>query len=679
VISEESKRENKKRAATIMAELRRTIQHHNYRYYVLDDPEISDAEYDRLFDRLLELERQYPHLVTPDSPTQRVGAPALDRFPPAHHRVPMLSLGKTNDEDGFRDFHRRVKQLGEVSDEEIEYVVEPKFDGLAVELVYENGILTSGSTRGDGYTGEQVTENLRTIRSIPLRLHGAVEVLPPLLEVRGEVIMYRSDFEKLNRRRSKNGDSLFANPRNAAAGSVRQLDSKITASRPLSLFAYSIGTVQGRQYDAHWQVLEALRDLGFRINDHTQRCRRVGDVIEYYREMIQRRDELDYEMDGIVVKINDLELQSKLGELQRSPRWAIAWKFPAQEETTEVMDIQVNVGRTGALTPVAILKPVQVGGVTVSRATLHNEDEVRRKDVRVGDTVVVRRAGEVIPEVVSVVTAKRVGHPRKFRMPTHCPVCGAPAVRVEGEAATRCTGISCPAQLKENIFHFAGKWAMNIDGLGYKLIEQLVERDLIHDPADLYHLTKEDLLKLDRMGDQLADNILAAIESSKEPDLPRLILALGIRNVGEHLANVLAVEFKSLDGLRAADRERLESIREVGPVVAESIRAFFENKKNLRVLEKLRRGGVKFPVLSSSSGPQPLAGQTFVLTGGLSSMTRDEAKARIEQLGGRVTSSVSRKTDAVIVGQDPGSKLDRARKLGIKILDEDELKKLITG
>jgi DNA ligase (NAD+) len=676
--STNSEKENRGRAAAEMAALRRKIQRHNYRYYVLDDPEISDAEYDRLFDRLLELEKGYPGLVTPDSPTRRVGAPPLDRFPAARHRVPMLSLGKTNDEEGFRDFHRRVRQLGEITDEGAEYVVEPKYDGLAVELVYENGILTAGSTRGDGYTGEQVTENLRTVRSIPLKLRQTDESPPPLLEVRGEVIMYRSDFEKLNRRRAQNEEPLFANPRNAAAGSVRQLDSRVTASRPLSLFAYSVGSVEGRRYRTHWEALEDLRNLGFRINEHTRRCRRIEEVIAYYHDMVRRREELDYEMDGIVVKVNDLTLQSKLGELQRSPRWAVAWKFPAREETTRVLDIEVNVGRTGALTPVAILEPVHVGGVTVSRATLHNEDEVRRKDVRVGDTVVVRRAGEVIPEVVSVITSKRAGRPRRFTMPTRCPVCGSPAVRIEGEAVTRCSGLSCPAQLKENIFHFAGKWAMNIDGLGYKLIEQLVDRELIRDPADLYHLTRDDLLRLERMGEKLADNILKAIESSKEPELDRLIMALGIRNVGEHLASVLAGEFRSLESLQAADGKRLEGVPEVGPVVAESIRAFFGNEKNLQVLEKLRRGGVTFPVQRAASGPQPLAGRTFVLTGALDGMTREEATSALERRGGRVTSSVSRKTDAVIAGRDPGSKLDRARELGVRVLDEDGFKNLLT-
>jgi DNA ligase (NAD+) len=668
---------SEKKISKRVEELRSILRHHNYLYYVLDRPKISDAEYDRLFDELLALEEENPDLVTPDSPTRRVGAPPLDKFESVRHRVPMLSLGKTNDEDGFRDFHRRVRQLGEIGDGDVEYMVEPKFDGLAVELVYENGVLASGSTRGDGYTGERVTENLRTIKTIPLRLHKIKGGVPSLIEVRGEVIINKSNFETLNRRRAESGEPLFANPRNAAAGSVRQLDSRVTSSRPLSMYAYSVGVVAGRAYATHQQVLDDLRGLGLRVNEHVRRCQRIDEVVEYYQQMLHRREELDYEMDGIVIKVNDLALQSKLGELQRSPRWAIAWKFPAQEETTVVRDIRVNVGRTGALTPVAILELVQVGGVTVSRATLHNEDEVRQKDVRVGDTVVIRRAGEVIPEVVAVVTSKRKGRPPRFRMPTHCPVCGAPAVRVEGESATRCTGLSCPAQLKENIFHFAGKWAMDMDGLGYKLIEQLVDRGMIKDPADLYFLTKEDLLKLERMGDKLADNILAAIRGSKEPTLRRLILALGIRNVGDHLASVLARQFRSLENLQKSGTEELTGVREIGPVVAESIQAFFSNEENLRVLEKLRQAGVQFPVMKEKKKHQPLAGQTFVLTGGLSSLTRDQAKISIEQLGGRVASSVSGKTNVVVVGQDPGSKLDRARELGIKIIDENEFKKLI--
>jgi DNA ligase (NAD+) len=658
-------------------ELRRLIRRHNRLYYVLDQPEISDARYDRLFDELLRLEGEYPDLVTEDSPTQRVGAPPVDKFGTVRHRVPMLSLGKTNTEEGFLDFHRRVKELGGVSDEGIEYVVEPKFDGLAVELVYENGVLVRGSTRGDGYTGEQVTENLRTIRTIPLRLLETEEGLPSLIEVRGEVIINKSDFQRLNRRRAEAEEPLFANPRNAAAGSVRQLDSRVTASRPLGIFAYSVGVVEGRRYDTQFEIMEGLKSLGLRVNENIRVCTRKEEVAEYYRRMMARRDELDYEMDGIVIKVNDLVLQEKLGELQRSPRWAIAWKFPAQQETTVVRDIQVNVGRTGALTPVAILDPVRVGGVTVSRATLHNEDEVHRKDIRIGDTVVVQRAGEVIPEVVAVVMSKRQGRPRKFVMPTRCPICDAPAVRVEGKAITRCTGMTCPAQLKENIFHFAGKWAMDINGLGYKLVEQLVDREMLKDPADLYFLTREDLLNLERMGDKLAQNIEESIQGSKKPTLPRLIQALGIRNVGEHLARVLAQELGSFQRLQEASAEELMSVREIGPIVAESIRAFFDNRKNMKVLKKLQKAGVEFPRLEKTRGPQPLAGRTFVLTGGLDSLTRDEARGLIERFGGRVGSSVSSKTDVVVVGKSPGTKLDEARALGIETVNEEQFKELL--
>jgi DNA ligase (NAD+) len=445
----------------------------------------------------------------------------------------------------------------------------------------------------------------------------------------------------------------------------------------LSVFAYSVGTVQGRSYERHFEIMEDLKSLGFRVNEHTLMCGRVEEVVEYYQQMLKRRNDLDYEMDGIVIKVNDLSLQVKLGELQWSPRWAIAWKFPAQQETTVVNDIVVNVGRTGALTPVAILEPIRVGGVTVSRASLHNEDEVRRKDIRLGDTVIVQRAGDVIPEVVAVVKSKRKGRPKKYVMPAHCPVCGSPAVRVEGEAATRCTGLSCPAQRKEIIFSFAGKWAMDMDGLGYKLIEQLVDRKMIEDPADLYSLSKDDLLQLDRMGDKLADKILNAIQGAKKPTLPKLILGLGIRNVGGHLANVLAREFGSLEYLQEASSDELMSVREVGPIVAESIRAFFSNKDNLRILAKLRHAGVEFPVQVKSAGQQPLADQTFVLTGGLTSLTRDRARELIEKLGGRVASSVSANTDVVVVGENPGSKLQRARTLGVKTIDEEEFRKLV--
>ncbi len=666
---------NRREAQEKIGELRKAINYHNYRYYVLDSSEISDAAYDRLFDQLVELERKFPQLVAPDSPTQRVGAPPLEKFGTIKHSLHMLSLGKALTEEDFSDFHRRAKEFGEVGDEEIAYVVEPKFDGLAVELIYREGSFVQGATRGDGFVGEDVTLNLKTIRSIPLRLLS--EDIPSLIEVRGELIMNRSDFAELNRKREKEGKPVFANPRNAAAGSVRQLDSRVTASRPLNMFAYGIGLVEGKTWETHYQVMEYLKKLGFKVNEHTKLLRTTSEVIQYYHQMLKLREKLDYDMDGIVIKVNDFSLQRKLGELQRSPRWAVAWKFPAQQETTVVRNIVVNVGRTGALTPVALLEPVEVGGATVSRATLHNEDELKKKDVRIGDTVVVQRAGDVIPEVVAVVKSKRTGKERLFVMPDHCPVCGATTVRLEGEAVTRCTGISCPAQLKENISHFASKGGMNIDGLGYKLIEQLVDKDLISDPADLYFLTKEDMLKLERMGDKLAQNILDSIAGSRTPPLSKFIYSLGIRNVGEHLALVLAREFGSMDNLRQASRERLEQVKEVGPVVAESIYAFFQDPKNLQVLDKLKKGGV---VLGEErrAAFTPLQGKTFVLTGGLSSMTRSQAKERIEGLGGKISSSVSRKTDFVVAGENPGSKLLDARKLGVYTIDEKEFKKMVS-
>jgi len=657
-------------------ELRKAINYHNYRYYVLDSPEISDAEYDRLFDRLVELERRYPQLVTPNSPTQRVGALPLEKFGTLRHSLHMLSLSKALTEEEFLDFHRRVKDFGGVSDEEIEYVVEPKFDGLAVELIYSQGSFVQGSTRGDGFVGEDVTLNLKTIRSVPLRLFP--QETPFLIEVRGEVILNRSDFEALNQKREREGKPLFANPRNAAAGSVRQLDPKVTASRPLNMFAYGIGLIEGKTLETHYQVMEYLKKLGFRVNEHTKLLRTTSEVIEYYHQMLELRKNLDYETDGIVIKVNDFFLQKRLGKLQRSPRWAVAWKFPAQQETTVVRDIVVNVGRTGALTPVALLEPVEVGGVTVSRATLHNEDELKRKDVRIGDTVIVQRAGDVIPEVVAVVKSKRRGKERIFVMPDRCPVCGATTVRLEGEAAIRCTGISCPAQLKENIFHFASRGGMDIDGLGYRIIEQMVDKGLISDPADLYFLTKDDMFRLERMGDKLAQNILDSIVRSRKPPLSKLILSLGIRNVGEHLASVLAREFGSIDNLRKASLERLVEVKEIGPVVAESICAFFQDPKNLKVLDKLKRGGVAFGE-EKKALYTPLKGKTFVLTGGLSSMTRSQAKERIERWGGRVSSSVSGKTDFVVVGENPGSKLQEAQRLKVRIINENEFKGMISN
>jgi len=662
-----------KRIADRAKALREEIHRHNYLYYVLDQPEVSDAEYDRLFDELSSLEKQFPELVTPDSPTQRVGAPPLEEFKTVRHSLPMLSLGKATSEAEFLDFHRRVVELSKV--DKVPYVVEPKFDGLAVEVVYREGLYSLGATRGDGTVGEEVTLNLKTVKSIPLRLRG--KDLPELIEVRGEVIMNKEDFAKLNRERENAGEPLFANPRNAAAGSVRQLDSKVTSARPLTLFAYGIGVLTGKKFSGHRETLSYLQKMGFKVSEHIELCNTVGQVKKYYEDILNRRDRLPYEIDGIVIKVDDFELQRRLGEISRSPRWAVAWKFPAQQEHTVVKDILVSVGRTGALTPVAILEPVRVAGVEVRRATLHNEDEVRKKDIRIGDTVVIQRAGDVIPEVVKVIETKRTGREKPFIMPDLCPICGSKVERPEGEALHRCTGLACPAQIKEHLSHFASKGAMDIDGLGYKFLEHMVDKGIIQDQADLYSLDKEDLMKMDRMGDKLAQNLLDAIHRSRKPALANLIYALGIRNVGEHLATVLARNFKSIDNLAKQNLEDLTQVHEIGPVVAESIYNFFRNPKNLKVLDKLKRGGVIFPEDETELRETPLTGKTFVLTGGLDSMTRDEARKIIESLGGRVSSSVSKKTDFVVAGKDPGSKYADAQRLGVKTLQEAEFKKMI--
>jgi DNA ligase (NAD+) len=657
-----------------MQRLRDQINRHNHLYYVLDNPEVSDAEYDRLFDALVALEEEYPELVTPESPSQRVGAAPLEEFETVQHSLLMLSLNKATSEADFLDFHRRVKELSGLGEKEIEYTVEPKFDGLAVELVYRDGAFHLGSTRGDGSVGEDVTLNLRTVKSIPLKLLTASP--PDLLEVRGEVILNKEDFAGLNKEREETGQPLFANPRNAAAGSVRQLDPRITSTRPLSLFAYGAGRVEGKELANHWDTLLFLKEVGFKISQYAKLCGTIHEVIEYHERILRQRDELPYEIDGIVIKVNAFAVQQRLGELSRSPRWAVAWKFPAQQENTRVRDIIISVGRTGSLTPVAVLEPVRVGGVEVSRASLHNEDEVRKKDVRIGDTVVIQRAGDVIPEVVKVVESKRTGREEVFTMPERCPVCGSQVERPEGEAIHRCTGFACPAQIKENLAHFVSKGAMNIDGLGRKLLDQMADKGIIEDPADLYFLTKEDLMKMDRMGDKLAENILAAIAKSRSPGLSNLIYGLGIRNVGVHLARVLARHFKSIENLAGQTIEELTQVHEVGPIVAESLHNFFHNPKNTAILEKLSKGGVEFPVEEDRTGEAPLVGKTFVLTGGLDTLTRDEARGIIESLGGRVSSSVSKRTDFVIVGKDPGSKSDTAKRLGVTTLDEDEFKKM---
>ncbi|MBI3008298.1 MAG: NAD-dependent DNA ligase LigA, partial [Candidatus Omnitrophica bacterium] len=552
-----------------------------------------------------------------------------------------------------------------------------KMDGLAVELVYDNGLFVKGSTRGDGYTGEDVTLNLKTIRAIPLMLIESRSKFPPHIEVRGEVFMKIKELEKLNKKREKKEDPLFANPRNAAAGSVRQLDSKVTAERPLDIYCYGVGKIEGRTFNTHLEVLEALRDWGIKTNPNTKVCKDIDEVIDFYEDWTKKREKLDYEIDGIVIKVNDLKLQDELGTISRSPRWALAAKFPGRQETTKILDIEVNVGRTGAVTPVAILEPIEIGGVEVSRATLHNEDEIVRKDVRIGDTVIVQRAGDVIPEIVTVITSKRRGDEKKFTMPKKCPVCGAEVMRPEDEAVARCTGIACPAKIKETIVHFASKRAMDIDGLGDKLIEQMVDKKLISDPADLYYLEKEDILKLERMGDKLARNILDAIEASKHRPLSRIIYALGIRHAGEHLSLLLANHFKNIEGLKSASYEELEGIFEIGPAVAQSIHAFFQQKQNLKVIEKLKKSGVQFPKVAEVKGPKPLEGKTFVFTGTMESLSRNEAEEIVQRLGGRASSSVSKNADYVVAGTSPGSKLEEAKRLGRTILSEEEFKKMI--
>lgn len=656
-------------------ELRDLIHYHNYRYYVLDDPEISDAEYDRLMRELMELEKEHPELITPDSPTQRVGAPPLEAFETVEHAIPMLSLDNAFDDTEMIEFDQRVKK-GLNTTADIEYVCEPKLDGLAVELVYVDGIFTIGSTRGDGYTGENVTQNLKTIKSIPLKLLNPNGKIPERLEVRGEVIMGIKEFEELNREREENGEPPFANPRNAAAGSLRQLDSSITASRPLDIYCYGIGQVVGVSFKTHLESLEALKKYGFKVNPHIRKCLGIQEVLKYHEEMLELREKLPYEIDGIVVKVNDFSFQERLGVRTRSPRWAIAYKFPARQEVTQIVDIIAQVGRTGVLTPVAIMKPVNVGGVEVSRATLHNQDEIDRKDVRIGDWVVVQRAGDVIPEVVKVIKSRRTGQEKPYRLPDKCPVCGSKTVRLEGEVAVRCINIACPAQVKERIYHFASKRAMDIDGLGEKLIDQLVDKGLVKDVSDIYFLTKEQLAGLERMADKSAENILAAIEASKKRSLDRLLYALGIRFVGEHIARVLVKAFGSLENLAKATEDDLMQINEIGPQVAQSVVDFFSREENWRIIERLKQAGVQVePVKEQQSNI--LEGKTFVFTGALKSFTRDEAERIVEELGGRAASSVSRKTDYVVAGESPGSKLDRARALGVTVIDEEEFKKMI--
>jgi len=666
----------KEEAQKRLKELRYLINYHNYRYYVLDSPEITDAEYDRLFQELLAIENRFPDLVTPDSPSQKVGAPPLKEFPEVIHKVPMLSLANAFDDEDLREFDKRVKR--ELGVSKVEYETELKMDGLAISIRYEDGILVTGATRGDGIRGEDVTPNVKTVRGVPLKL--LTDNPPKVIEVRGEVIMYKEDFEKLNKERIEKGEPPFANPRNAAAGSLRQLDSRITAQRKLHMIAYGVGEVIGIEFKTQYELLKYLNSIGFRISPEVKVFDSIDGVIAECKRLTSIRDSFPFGADGIVVKVNDLELQRKLGATSHEPRWAIAFKFPAEEAETVVKDIIFSVGRTGAITPVAIFDPVEIDGSIVSRASLHNEDIARALDIRIGDHVIVHKAGSVIPEVVSVIKEKRTGKEIPFKMPDKCPVCGGPVVREEGYAVTRCINVRCPAQVKEKIIHFVSRDAMDIESLGEKLINQMVDKGLISDYADLYFLKKEDLLKLERMGDILAEKILKNIEESKNRPLSNLIYALGIANVGKRTAELLASHFKTLPDLMNAKIEDILQVEGVGPVTAKSIVDFFSSKENREVIEKLKKAQVNMKeTVEETKKEGPLSGKTFVFTGTLDSYSRSEASKIVESLGGTVLDSVSKKVDYLVVGKDPGSKLEKAKKLGVKIITEEEFKKLISG
>ncbi len=655
--------------------LRAQLRYHSHRYYVLDAPEISDEAYDALMQELRDLEAMHPELVTPDSPTQRVGAPPAAAFRPVRHREPMLSLANAFDEDELRAWHRRITAA--LGGQAVAFTCELKFDGAAVSLVYEHGVFARGATRGDGVQGEDVTANLRTVRSLPLRLHDR-EGAPALVEVRGEIYLPLAALDAINEERIGAGQTPFANSRNAAAGSLRQLDPAVTARRPLQLSVYQVGEAQGRPFRTHSQALAWAREAGFPVSDEVRRAGSFEEILAYIREWSARRATLPFGADGVVVKVDSVDQQAELGATAQAPRWAIAYKFPAEEAETRVREIRVQVGRTGALTPVADLEPVRVTGVVVRRATLHNEDELRRKDVRIGDAVVVRRAGEVIPEVVRVLTEKRTGAERPFDMPACCPVCGAPVERPAGEAVARCTGgASCPAQVLELLMHFGSREALDIDGVGPKLLRQLLDRGLVADPADLFRLTKEQVLGLDRMADKSADNVLAAIDRARRPALARLVYGLGIRHVGLHVAEVLAAHFQDLDALSAASFEAVRDVPGIGPAIAASVVEYFQRPSTRTLLRKLAAVGVR-PEGRPARGGR-LAGKTVVFTGTLGRLTRREAADRVRALGGTVGDSVGRRTDYLVVGADPGSKLDRARKLGVTVLDETRFLELTGG
>ena len=669
-----SKATAKQRAAS----LRQELQHYNYQYYVLDEPTIPDAEYDRLLRELQDLEGEYPELKTADSPTQRVGAQALKSFSQLKHKVPMLSLSNAFDQEELNAFAKRVQDRLK-DDTNLDYVCEPKLDGLAVSLLYENGILAQAATRGDGATGENITDNIRTIGSVPLKLQG--DNIPETIEIRGEVYMPLTGFAELNQKAVSKGEKMFANPRNAAAGSLRQLDSRITATRPLEMCCYAIGFIEGGSVgNTQWQMLQQFKRWGLRVNEQTQQVCGIEQCWQYYQSLETKRSELSYDIDGVVVKVNDVALQEKLGHVSRAPRWAIALKFAAQEELTLLQSVDFQVGRTGALTPVARLQPVFVGGATVSNATLHNMDEIKRKDICIGDTVIIRRAGDVIPEVVSSIKAKRPKNAKAITMPTHCPVCGSDVIQPEGEAVARCMGeLFCPAQRKGIIEHFVARKALDIDGLGERLVAIMVDNNMLKTVADIFQLTTEQVADLERMGEKSADNLIKAIEQSKQTTLAKFIYALGIREVGESTANNLANHFGSLPAIEQATLEQLQQTPDVGTIVAENLHAFFAEAHNQQVIQSLIDSGVSWQDIEVNSTEQkPLAGQTFVLTGTLIELKRDTAKAQLVQLGAKVSGSVSKKTTYVVAGEAAGSKLSKAQELEVTVKDEAWLLNLLS-
>ena len=660
-----------------ISSLRDEIRRHEDLYYLQDNPEISDREYDELIEKLRQLEEKYPEFVTPDSPTQRVGGRPAEGFPEFVHRRPMLSLDNSYNIEELRAFDERCRKLA--GGRAFDYVTELKIDGLSLSIHYEDGMFVRGVTRGDGFRGEDVTPNAKTIRSVPLKLRNSAGKATREIEVRGEVYLPRKIFEKINAEREEAAEPRFANPRNAAAGAIRQLDPAIVARRRLDMFAYDVLAGERKAFATHWEALDWLERAGFRVNQYRKLCKSIDEVIEFCNQMESKRDELGYEIDGVVVKVNSTAMQDEFGATGKAPRWAIAYKYPARQATTKVNDIIVQVGRTGALTPVAMLEPVQLGGVTVSRSTLHNEDEIQRLGLRIGDWVLIERGGDVIPKVLKVLESKRTGKEKKFRMPAKCPVCEGVVSRPEGEALSRCIAADCPAQLIGRLLHFASRRAMRIEGLGFALADQLIAKKMVHDVADLYSLKLDDLTSLERMAKKSAANVLAQIEASKSRDLWNLIYGLGIRHVGERTAGILARHFGSLEALSKATVEELDDIHEIGLTMAQSIRDWFDDPGNKRLCERLRDAGVRTEVEKQSrrTTDATFAGKQFVLTGTLPGMTRDEARALIEGRGGRVTSSVSKKTDFVLAGDEPGSKLDKANKLGVKVIDEAAFKKML--